>query len=63
MATAPIEVKDLVAFNSLDDAVWFEVLDLDGHTMLIREAGTDYRPTWQDTSLIVQHQKNMGGSP
>lgn len=61
-----IEKGDLVAFNTLPDAVWFEVTVIKGHLMTIREAGTDYTKQTMDTpmvrhimdvSLVRQHKK------
>jgi hypothetical protein len=47
---------DLVAFNMLPDATWFEVLSVDGFTLTVREAGTDYSPQQIDLSLIKQKE-------
>ena len=47
---------DLVAFNRLPDAVWFEVLTIDGYAMTIREAGTDDAAQRSDTSLVKQRK-------
>lgn len=52
-----IEKGDLVAFNKLDDAVWFEVLGIQGCTILVREAHTDYASQYSDTSLVRKHKK------
>lgn len=52
-----IEVGSLVAFNMLDDATWFEVLEIDGFHMRIREAGTNYATQNMDTSLVKRVRK------
>lgn len=51
-----IIVGDLVAFNKLEDATWFEVLDIIGYIILIREAGTNYAEQFSDISLVRQHK-------
>lgn len=33
----PLKVGCLVAFNELDNATWFEVLEINGYRMAIRE--------------------------
>ena len=55
MSDINVEAGDLVAFNMLEDAVWFEVLDIDGFNMTIREYddhGTPYREQVMDISLV-----------
>jgi hypothetical protein len=47
---------DLVAFNRLSDATWFEVLTIDGYAMTVREAGTDDAAQRSDTSLVKQRK-------
>ncbi len=47
---------DLVAFNRLPDATWFEVLTIDGYSMTVREAGTDDAAQRSDTSLVKQRK-------
>jgi len=50
-----IEVGDIVAFNTLPDAIWFEVLEIDGFNLKIRErARPDYAAKWADTSMVKQ---------
>ena len=53
---SPIKPGDKVAFNRLPDAVWFEVLTIDGHAMTVREAGTDDAAQRSDTSLVKQRK-------
>jgi len=52
--TAKVTVGCEVAFNTLDDAVWFEVLAVNGFQIIVREAGTDYAPHYSDVSLVKQ---------
>lgn len=52
-----IQPGDMVAFNSLDDAVWFYVLVKNGHSLIVREVDTDYQPQSADTSMVKQHIK------
>jgi len=55
MAKQPnIEVGSIVAFNTLDDAVWFDVLQIDGFTLTIREHGTNYAKQTMDKSCVKQ---------
>lgn len=54
MTNKQIKAGSVVAFNKLDDAVWFDVLDIDGCIMTVREHGTDYAPQQTDTSLVKQ---------
>ena len=49
-----IKVGSQVAFNKLDDAVWFDVLEIDGMLIVIREHGTEYAKQVMDKSLVVQ---------
>jgi hypothetical protein len=55
-----IKVGSQVAFNKLDDAVWFDVLEIEGMMMTIREHGTDYRKQYMDKSLVVQVKEGEG---
>ena len=52
-----IKVGCLVAFNTLPDAVWFEVIERNGHQITIREAGTDYAVQYSDVSLVKAVRK------
>ena len=49
-----IKVGDVVAFNTLPDAVWFDVLKVDGFRLTVREHGTDYRTQQIDKSTVKQ---------
>jgi hypothetical protein len=49
-----IKVGDIVAFNNLPDAAWFDVLGITGFNLLIREHGTDYATQWADISTVKQ---------
>lgn len=37
-----IEIGNKVAFNTLPDATWFDVVAVNGFTLTVRETGTDY---------------------
>lgn len=49
-----ITVGSVVAFNTLKDAVWFDVLKIEGFTLTVREHGTDYAPQTIDKDLVKQ---------
>lgn len=49
-----ISVGKFVAFNRLSDAVWFEVLAIDGFMLTVRERGTDFAPQQIDRSIVAQ---------
>jgi len=49
-----ITVGSKVAFNRLADAVWFDVLEIKGFNLIIRETGTDYATQVMDKSLVAQ---------
>lgn len=51
-----ITVGCQVAFNKLPDAVWFDVLKIDGMLLVIREHGTNYATQTMEKSLVVQIQ-------
>lgn len=51
-----IKVGSQVAFNNLPDAVWFDVLEINGLLLVIREHGTNYATQTMDKSLVVQVQ-------
>lgn len=45
-----IEIGDLVAFNKLEDAVWFEVVNINENhpfRIAVKEANTEYALTGQ----------------
>ena len=49
-----IKVGSVVAFNTLPDATWFDVVEVEGFTLTVREHGTDYAKQWIDRSLVKQ---------
>lgn len=49
-----IKVGAVVAFNTLPDATWFDVLEVNGFALTVREHGTDYAKQWVDRSLVKQ---------
>ena len=49
-----IKTGDIVTFNNLPDAAKFEVVSVDGFSMEVREAGTDYKTQFSDTSLVAK---------
>lgn len=56
-----IKVGMFVAFNTLADAVWFEVMKVDGFRMEVRQEGVvdgrHYASHESDTSLVKQVRK------
>lgn len=52
--TAKIKTGSIVAFSKQPDAVWFDVISIDGFTIMVREHGTSNRVQQSDTSLIKQ---------
>lgn len=52
----PLKIGCLVAFNDLEDTVWFELLEVDGFHIKIREyhQTIQYAPQNFDKSLIKQ---------
>jgi hypothetical protein len=50
--TRAVKVGDVVAFNNLRDAVWWDVLKVHRVLMLVREHGTCYAPQLMDQSLV-----------
>lgn len=52
-----VEVGSVVAFNTLEDAAWFDVLEIDGFTLTLREHGTNYAKQYMDKSLVKQVRK------
>lgn len=53
MKMKKIAVGDRVAFNMLSDATWFEVVQIDGFRMVVREEGATNDQV-SDTSLVKQ---------
>lgn len=51
-----LKVGDMVAFNKLEDAAWFEIVGIDGFSLTVREAGTDYATQQIDRSVVAQHR-------
>ena len=58
--TKRIQIGDAVAFNKLPDAVWFDVVTVDGYLLTVREAGADYAAQRIDSSLVKQHRTAQG---
>lgn len=57
MKKLTIAVGKLVAFNKTKDASWFEVIEIDGFTLTLKEFdghGTNYALQKIDKSLVVQ---------
>jgi hypothetical protein len=52
--TKEIFVGSKVAFNREPDAYWFEVLEINGFTLTVREVGTDYAPQKIDKSAVAK---------
>lgn len=56
-------VGDVVAFNRLPDAAWFDVVSVDGFRMIVKEhspEGIDYVDQRSDTSLVKQIRAQDG---
>jgi hypothetical protein len=51
------KVGDVVAFNMLPDAAWFDVLAINGFIMTVREHGTDYAEQRIDKGGVKQIRK------
>jgi hypothetical protein len=49
-----IKKGDIVVLNNLPDAAHFEVIEVDGFVVEIREAGTSYISQFTDVSLIYK---------
>jgi hypothetical protein len=49
-----LKVGSVVAFNKLPDAVWFDVISIDGFAIIVREHGTSFAHQRSDKSLIAQ---------
>jgi hypothetical protein len=50
------KVGDVVAFNDFSDPVWWEILEIKGFVMTIKEQNTNYAPQKIDTCYIKQYQ-------
>lgn len=48
------KVGSKVAFNMLPDAVWFDVLEINGVLLTVRESGTDYATQVIDKCAVKQ---------
>lgn len=57
--TKKINIGDVVAFNTLKDAVWFDVVDIKGFALIVREAGTANATQVIDRSYVKQSRRNM----
>ena len=52
---APVVVGSVVAFNMLPDTCWFDVLEINGFIMTIREHGkSNYAEQYMDISFVKQ---------
>jgi hypothetical protein len=49
-----VKSGDVVVFNDLPNAVKYDVLEVNGFCMKVREFGTDYRIEQSDTSLVAK---------
>lgn len=58
-----IKVGYQVAFNNLKNAVWFDVMAIDGFHLTIREHGTNFANQFSDKSLVKQIRQNLKGEP
>lgn len=55
MKNIKLEIGMQVAFNKLDDAVWFEILErVDHDGIMVREVGTDYARQYAVVSMVRQ---------
>lgn len=52
-----VEVGSVVAFNTLEDAAWFDVLEINGDVMTLREHDTNYATQTMYKSLVKQVRK------
>lgn len=50
----PVVVGAVVAFNTLPDAAWFDVVAVEGFELTVREHGTQNRTQRIDKSLVKQ---------
>jgi hypothetical protein len=57
MKKIEIKVGSKVAFNKLDDAVWFEVLRIDDSRLTIREEDTNYSKQYIHKCYVAQVKK------
>lgn len=54
------KIGDIVAFNTLADAVWFDVLAIDRFVLTIREHNKpNYASQWADRSMVKQNQEQV----
>lgn len=51
MKRGQVKKGDLVKMSHASDVV-FQVLDIEGFMVQIREAGTEYRPQWVDVCYV-----------
>ena len=49
-----VKVGDVVVFNDLPIATKFDVLEVNGFCIKIRQFGTDYKIEKSDTSLVAK---------
>lgn len=49
-----VEVGSVVAFNMLDDAAWFDVLEVRGDVLTLREHGSNFAKQTMYKSLVKQ---------
>ncbi len=53
-----VKIGDVVAFNKLKTATWFDVIDIKGFMLTIREHGnTDHAEQHIDCSLVKRIKK------
>jgi hypothetical protein len=52
--TSKLKIGDVVAFNMTQDPVWFDVVDVSGFLLTIREHGTSYATQICDKGLVKQ---------
>jgi hypothetical protein len=54
MKSKDIKVGSIIALNTLPDAVWFDVVKINGFVLTIREHDTNYAEQITDKSLVKQ---------
>lgn len=57
MRKTNIHPGDKVAFNTLSDAIWFDVISVDGFILKIREVDTNYAFQYMDCGYVKQWKK------
>lgn len=62
MKLGTLNEGDLVVVNDLPDATLYVVLEVDRFNVQVREAGTDYRPEWQDISIFQKPNRVQMGA-